>query len=454
MTSSAVSALAIIGSGYTAASVLTHLLDADPQQARGIAVFGPGPFGHGAAFGTRHPDFRLNVRAQIMQLRPARPEAFPLWADQTLDDPDAHRPEGAFYRRTDFARYLDEQLHQLNGFDEVRFDPRPVTSVRYDNGSGLWHIAHNKNKVCTAKTLILATGNPEPDWPCPVDETSLTTRPGQLVRAPWSGAWLADCAPDQDVLVIGGGLTAMDAVYALGRAGHRGRIKVVTPVGILPPAQTGWVAAEAVSWPEDITSAAAFVRFFNRHLKQGKPCFWTDPVWQTRFEALRVNMNPVWRGLAGPEKRRLMSHLGAFWSLARYRSAPQTSAMAAQMEQSGQLEIHTGRVTQIAAGKGAHRLAVHLSTGDSAEVDCVVNCTGMGRNVLLADLISNQIIRPDAFGRGPGLDHNLALCTPSGQAYPSAFAVGAMTAGSEGDVVGATTISRQAAALACHITGI
>lgn len=454
MTSSVPSGLAIIGSGYTAASVLTHLLDADPQKADEISVFGPAPFGHGAAFGTVQSDFRLNVRAQIMQLRPARPDDFPLWADRTLDDADAHRAEGSFYRRTDFARYLDERLRQLPGFDKVRFDSRAVISLRYDKGSGLWHIAVSTDKIFTAKTLILATGNPEPDWPCRIDETYRDAGPDQLVRSPWSGTWVADCAPDRDVLVIGGGLTAMDSVYALGRAGHRGKIRVVTPAGILPPAQTAWVADEAVSWPEHITTAASFIRFFNRHLKQNQPCPWTEPVWQTRFEALRVNMNPVWRRLAGPEKRRLMAHLGTFWSLARYRSAPQTSAVAEQMMASGQLELHTGRVTGITAGHMPHRLSVHLSTGDVAEVDYVVNCTGMGRDALLADLIGSNLIRPDAFGRGPGLGENLALCLPSGEAYPAAFAVGAMTAGSEGDVVGATTISRQAAALARHIRGV
>ena len=68
--------IAVVGSGYTSASILTHLLDLQPELAAQITVFGPGPFGHGAAFGTAHPDFRLNVRAQIMQLRPARPDVF------------------------------------------------------------------------------------------------------------------------------------------------------------------------------------------------------------------------------------------------------------------------------------------------------------------------------------------------------------------------------------------
>lgn len=451
MTSSAALGIAIIGSGYTAASVLTHLLEAAPDRAGHIGVFGPAPFGHGAAFGTTHPDFRLNVRAQIMQLRPARPDQFPDWAADNLRDAEAHCLQGAFYRRADFARYITAEMDKLAGRDEVRFYPQAVISVRYDNGSGLWQLGLEDGQEQTAEMLVLATGNPQPDWPCPVDEACQTKHAAQLVRSPWSGDWLAEVDPEHQIVIIGGGLTAMDAVYALGRAGHRGRIQIVTPVGLLPPAQTDWIPVEAIIWPEDISSAAEIVGFINRNLKQGRRYPWTDPVWQSRFEALRVNLNPVWRRLAAGEKRRLIAHLGASWSLARYRSAPQTSAMAQKLTGSGQLNILTGRVIRLGPGSAPARLSAQLSTGTVLQADYIVNCTGMGRDRLLADMMNNKLVRPDAFGRGPGLADDLRLCTPSGQVYPSGYALGPLTSGSEGDVVGATTISRQAVALVRHI---
>ena len=451
MTFSAALDIAVIGSGYTCASLLTHLLEAAPHRADHITVFGPRPCGHGAAFGTAHPDFRLNVRAQIMQLRPAKPDQFPQWAIQNLNDPEAHCDAGAFYRRADFARYLDEELGSLAGMSEVRFVDQRVTSAGFDSASARWHLVSDKGQSHTAKTLILATGNPPPDWPCRIDEACQADTNPALIRSPWSGRWLDEAAPCDDIVVIGGGLTAMDAVYALGRAGHRGRIYIVTPLGQLPPAQTGWTPSQAIDWPSDINSATAFVQFFNQNLKQNKAYPWTDPVWQSRFEALRVNLNPVWRRLADTEKRRLMAHLGGFWSLARYRSAPQTSAMATQLGSTGQLDVISGSVVHIMPAPAQHRLSVHLASGECLEADRVVNCTGMGRDPLLAEMMRTDVVRADAFGRGPGLGDDLRLCMTSGQPYPSAYALGALTAGSEGDVVGATTISRQAAALARHI---
>ena len=443
--------IAVVGSGYTSASILTHLLDTQPEQAAQITVFGPGPFGHGAAFGTAHPDFRLNVRAQIMQLRPARPDRFPIWAGQNIDDEEAHCAEGAFYRRADFARYLSTEINKLPCIGEVSFCAQRVISADYDKGSALWYLVREDGRMHTAETLILATGNPAPDWPCPIDQACHTGSNSSLVRSPWSGTWLDTVDPDDEIVVIGGGLTAMDAVYALGRVGHRGGIRIVTPAGLLPPAQTNWTAYEAVSWPDDVDSASEFIRFFNRKLKGNQRYAWTDTVWQSRFEALRVHLNPVWRRLADSEKRRLIAHLGAFWSLARYRSAPQTNAMAKQLEATGQLEVSTGRVVHISAAAGPERLSVHLASGENLPADRIVNCTGMGRDPLLADMMTKGVIRADAFGRGPGLGDNLRLRTPSGQPYPSGYALGALTAGSEGDVVGATTISRQAAMLARHM---
>ena len=76
----------------------------------------------------------------------------------------------------------------------------------------------------------------------------------------------------------------------------------------------------------------------------------------------------------------------------------------------------------------------------------------IGRDPLLATMISGHVIQADALGRGPQLADNHQLCSGDGHPYPSGYGIGAMTAGSEGDVVGATTIARQAASLANHLT--
>ena len=132
--------VAIVGAGYTSAAFLTHLLERRPDVAEKIAVFGKGSLGHGAAFGTLHPDFRLNVRAQIMQLRPAKPDLFPIWSEAYLQDEDAYCEAGQFYRRADFARYIDHELGQLPYNEDVKFIRQQVLSVRYEHSLSSWHL--------------------------------------------------------------------------------------------------------------------------------------------------------------------------------------------------------------------------------------------------------------------------------------------------------------------------
>ena len=100
----------------------------------------------------------------------------------------------------------------------------------------------------------------------------------------------------------------------------------------------------------------------------------------------------------------------------------------------------------------ADTFSTHLSSGQPIDTDIIVNCTGIGHDPLLAAMIADQVIQADAFSWGPQLADDLRLCTGDGHPYPSGYGIGAMTAGSEGDVVGATTIARQAASLAHHLT--
>ena len=109
-------------------------------------------------------------------------------------------------------------------------------------------------------------------------------------------------------------------------------------------------------------------------------------------------------------------------------------------------------MNQISVGDSCESFSAYLCSGQLLNTNIIVNCTGIGRDPLLAAMIADHVIQADAFGRGPQLADNHQLCSGDGHPYPSGYGIGAMTAGSEGDVVGATTIARQAASLAHHLT--
>ena len=435
--------LAIIGGGFSAAALVIHLCKSAPRRARQIAIVsedcGRQPFGSGAAFGTDNPHYRLNVRAEIMKLFSDSPDDFKIWAEAHICDAEASRPEGDFYQRRDFARYMTDTLEKIciDGLPE-QISTTATTLRQQDN---LWHISHSAGAEIRTKMLVLATGNPPPIWPCAVTSSGQN----RLVVNPWDGSWQKRLETDDALCLIGGGLTAMDGIYAAAQTGHKGRIMLVSPQGMLPPAQTGWQAQPPISWPKEQLTASRFFGHMRTALK-GAGDDWTQSSWQERFEALRIELSEVYWQMSGQEKRRLLRRAASWWSLARYRSAPQNFAAAQQMLSSGQLSIIQDRV--ISLDEEAGEVRIGLASGNVLSSDMAVNCSGVATDPFFERLIADNIICPCAFGQSPEVTQNLAVCRPESGSYDTLFALGAATRGSFGDVVGAGTIARQAEELA------
>ena len=430
--------LVIVGSGFASFCLIVHLLNARPHFGKKITVIGPEPFGFGAAYGCRHRDFRLNVRAQIMRIFSEKPNDFLQWAAREIKDEEAHRPQGAFYRRADFATYLSALRDQLDGFDKVCFIPAQVTAAdRVDAG---WHLTLDSNETLSATQLVLATGNPPPRWPCSIKGVLPTDK---TAENPWSGDWLASIHNTDAITFIGGGLTAMDGIYSLARQGHIGPIEVVLPHPVLPPKQTGWQPEAPIHWPENIHTASQFFRFMKLSLGSRD---WEQPCWQSRFEALRIHLSAAWQGLDEAAQRRLMRHAGKWWQLARFRSAPQNFEAAQAMLKSGQLRLTKGRVVQIA--EQGRQIQLRLADGQYRLADAVINCTGPAPDPLIAQMRQAGLVAPAISNHAARIGPDFRVLDKQHAAYGTLFGVGAMTASSLGDVIGAGSIAKQAETLA------
>ncbi|PDH58360.1 MAG: hypothetical protein CNE93_03625 [SAR116 cluster bacterium MED-G06] len=434
--------ICIIGSGFSAAALLLHL-DDKGFDCRHVTIIGRGELGTGQAFGCVHDDFRLNVRAELMRVWPDRPLEFTHWAKTRLtDDPDAASDAGDFYRRRDFAVYMAEQLNHRPGTQSAsRIESEAVALTADDRR---WQVTLDDGRTVSADQVVLATGNPSPDWPFRGPVIDAPT----LVRVPWRGDWVDRVGGDERVVVIGSGLTAMDTIHVLHRRNHRGNITLVAPDGLLPPVQTDWHSADALAWPEPMR-ASDFLGFMRRHIGDGD---WQDAEWQRRFESLRVYICEAWQRLAPLDQARLMRRVGWLWSLARFRAGPQAHGSAQTLLASGQLTIRRDMVSGIATtgADGPHH--VQLAGGGPIEADFVVNCSGAGRDPLVSGLVEQGLVAAHAGFRGrPALTPDLALCQPDGMPYRTLHALGPVTAHEAGDVVGAPGTATQAHELATRL---
>ena len=422
----------IVGSGYAGAAAVIHLTHGGFATSE-ILVIGPGQLGAGQAYDCQTDAFRLNVRAELQRLWPDQPDHFPQWADAHIHDPQAKTHAGNFYQRADFARYVSAQISIIPGTQNLRqvsarvIDARPIKEG--------WTVICDDGAHYHSARLVLATGNPEPEWPI---GTRLEDTPA-LVRTPWRGEWLTGIDPTSHVCLVGSGLTAMDALYGLASQKHQGPVSLLSPHGVLPPEQVAWRPGNPCDWPET-ARASHFFSFARRILKDGS---WEEPDWQQRFSALREGISKAWQNLPVADRLKLQRRVGWLWSLARFRASPQTVAAGRQMSESGQLTIVRGRLKDLVRTHDEH-WRVELTGGKLLSADVVINCTGVGRDALIHNLMASGQLVPVGHSKSPSVSHELRAIAPDGCPHSNLFCIGPATALALGDVVGAISIARQA----------
>ena len=435
--------LVIIGDGFAAAVSAIHLLRKGIP-ADSLTIIGAGSLGKGNAYGCVSPSFRLNVREDLPIVFSEDPLHFARWAEANIDDPEAKTSAGFFYRRADFGRYVAELIAAEVGFEKIQRIPSKVTRLNRAQ-DGLWKLGTADGGLFYAEKVIIATGNSPPTWPCPIKTELGEQVDPRLIENPWTGQYLAAIQPEEHVVLLGGGLTALDAIYALAEQGHRGRITIVGPRPLFPPTQAQWARQKQPNWPEKL-SPAKLVRFMRQYLPSAPT---TSTEWQCAWEELRPNLNAIWQQFTPHQRQRLFKRLGWAWSLYRFRASPQTIKAYEQLRANHQIQFAVGRAKQVECTKGA--ITVQLNNGQRIQADRIVNCTGVGADLFLNTLITDAMAIPDPLGHAIGVNTNLNVVKPNRQAWNNLWLLGPATMGSLGDVVAASTISKQAEELASQI---
>jgi uncharacterized NAD(P)/FAD-binding protein YdhS len=434
--------LVIIGDGFAAAVTAIHLLRKGVA-ADSLTIIGAGTLGKGNAYGCVSPFFRLNVREDLPIVFSEDPLHFARWAESNIDDPEAKTSAGFFYRRADFGRYISELIAAEEGFDKIQRIYSKVCALNQERR--LWKLTTADGSVIEAEKVIIATGNSPPTWPCLIKTDIEGHASTRLIENPWTGQHLAAIQAEEHIVLIGGGLTALDAIYALAAQGHRGLITIVGPRPVFPPTQAPWTRQNQPNWPEKL-SPAKLIRFMRDYLP---PQPSTSSEWQSAWEELRPNLNAIWQQFTPHQRHIVFRRLGWLWSLYRFRASPQTIRAYEQLKANHQIQFIVGRAKQVECAEGA--ITVQLNNGQRIEADRIINCAGVGADVFLNQLVANAIAIPDALGTAIAVDINLNVLKPNQQAWNNLWMLGPATMGSLGDVIAASAISKQAEDLAKQI---
>jgi uncharacterized NAD(P)/FAD-binding protein YdhS len=436
--------IVIVGDGFAAAIMLIHLLRKEVP-ATAITLIGPGAIGKGNAYSCTSQSYRLNVREDLLITFSDDPLHFSRWAQNHIHDPNAKTEVGNFYRRNDFGSYVSELVsHELGARQMHHIAARVRKIFRKGND---WSLSLDNHDELIAKQLIIATGNAPPIWPCDVNTkfASPAWIHTHLVENPWTGEYLQDIRADEDIILLGGGLTALDAINALAEQGHRGMIYVISPRKIFPPVQASWQRLKEPNWPKKL-SPRDLIRFMRAYLPSADAA---SSEWQCAWEELRVNLNTIWQQFSAAQRLILLQRVGWIWSLYRFRAAPQTIASYEQLREKNQIHFIFGRAKQINCAEPYIR--VLLDNGGELAGERIINCTGVGVDPLLSNLISSQLAIPDALQQSIAIDTNFRVLDSNHQPWENLWLIGPATMGSLGDVVAASAITKQAEQLAEQI---
>ena len=440
--------IAVIGAGFSGTMAALHLSRLMPERSV-LLCEKSGAFARGLAYATGCTDHLLNVRATNMSAFPDRPDHFSRWLENCPLDGAAwtrSTSAGVFAARGLYGRYLTELL--LAALSEPGAAPRlmlehdeVVDLAPEGEGFCLTLAAGRRRHVAGA---ILACGN--------------LRAPGNLKSRyavdPWDGAPLDDLRPDLPLLIVGTGLTMVDAVAALRQRGFAGPILAVSRRGLLPQ-----VHAPTTPWATpDVPDAArrslvTLLRGVRAEVRRAESA---GADWRSVVDSLRGTSIDLWRGLPLSEQHRFLRHLRAFWDVHRHRMAPPAAEIIARECAGGGLTVLRGRVIGIEDRAGHARVTVRersAAVSRVIEIQRIIDASGVGRvadtnDLLLRRLMARGLIRPDVLGLGLAVSDDLAVLDQRGEVGLPLWTLGPLLRGTLWECTAVPDIRGQAAELA------
>jgi uncharacterized NAD(P)/FAD-binding protein YdhS len=456
-----VTKIAIIGAGFSGTLLALHLLRRCPPGSQITLIEHSLQFGRGTAYATGNPNHLLNVPAGRMSAFYDRPRDFLEWLEQR-SDPSINRPltEGSFVPRQLFGDYIRHLLNQ-----EIKTPSHAVSltltrgdAQRIEQSAGDMIVHLDRRRSVHADLVILAVGNFPPESPG-VADTSFYD--GALYRTdPWAHDTFTDLDPQSEVMLIGTGLTMVDAAISLMDRGHRGPIHALSRRGLRPqrhlPASTA-PAPRAESVPTSLVDLTAFLR------READRAQAEGADWRAIVDALRPFTGDVWAEMSMADKARFLRHIRPWWEIHRHRMAGPVADRIESAIADGQLRLYGGRIKSFESH--GDRVTVHYRVRgtdrmDRLTVSRVVNCSGPGcdyariSHPLIRSLLETGMVRPDPLNLGLDVTRNCALKDRRGAISGRLFAVGPVTKAAFWEMTAVPDIRRQCEYLANHLSAL
>lgn len=453
----------IIGGGLSGTMLAVQLLRLPGQ--RQILVIEPrAELGRGEAYSAVELGHTLNGNAARMSVDPDNADDLTEWLTDFIgaggwpESDQQHVPiSELFPPRGIFGVYAQQRLAEAkaqsaSSVEHVRGE---VVDLRVEEAATL--LTLDNGQQLRGAFAVLATGM------FPAARTPQTESSGLSAAAvdPWDVSAMTEIDPQATVLIIGSGLTMVDAVVSLEQAGHRGPIEIFSRHGLLPH-----VRRQPPSWVDFLGEDHRLrsPRQLLREVRRQCAIAHAQGIdWQAPLDTVRAHIGRLWSQASEGEKRQFVRHVRPWWESHHHRSPPLSAQLVARLQEEGRLRIRAASFKGLEPS--AQGVTIRLRyRGEHAVTQvsgaALINSSGIEydwRRVarpLPQQLLKRGLIQPGPLALGIAADASGAVVDAQGQVSQRLFAMGPPLRGMWWESTAVTDVALQAKALASKLTQI
>lgn len=453
----------IIGGGLSGTMLAVQLLRL-PGRRQVLVIEPRAELGRGEAYSAVELGHTLNGNAARMSVDPDNPDDLTQWltehiaaggwpesAEQAVPISELFPPRGLFgvYAQ---QRLAEAKARSASTVEHVRAE---VIDVQVNADSTL--LTLDNGQQLRGNFAVLATGM------FPAARTPQTHSSGVNAAAvdPWDVATMRRLDPRSTVLIIGSGLTMVDAVVSLEQAGHRGSIEIFSRHGLLPH-----VRRQPPAW-DDFLAADPALRSPRQLLCElRRQCTIAQAQgidWQAPLDTVRAHIGRLWSQASEREKRQFVRHVRPWWESHHHRSPPLSAQLVARLHEEGRLRIRAASFKGLVPAQSGVTIAVRQrgeQTLTQVTGAALINSSGIEydwRRVarpLPQQLLKRGLIQPGPLALGIAADASGAVLDAQGQVSARLFAMGPPLRGMWWESTAVTDVALQAKALASKLAAV
>ncbi|WP_454863625.1 FAD/NAD(P)-binding protein [Pseudomonas hormoni] len=456
----------IIGGGLSGAMLAAQLLRLPGK--RSLLVIEPrAELGRGEAYSAVELGHTLNGNAARMSVDPDNADDLTQWLTEYIvaggwpESDEQHVPVSELFPpRGIFGLYVQQRLAEaqavgaLNGSTVEHVRAEVVDLQALDDSVRL---SLSDGQRLQGGYAVLATGM------FPAARTPQTESSGLNAAAldPWDVAAMRQLDPQSTVLIIGSGLTMVDAVVSLEQAGHRGPIEVFSRHGLLPHVRRqppAW--ADFLAEDHSIRTPRQLVRELRRHCRDAIA---QGIDWQAPLDTVRAHIGRLWHQATDVQRRQFVRHVRPWWESHHHRSPPLSAELVARLHGEGRLRIQAASYRGLEPSS-CDQVSIRIRRRGEAETVVVsgaalINSSGIEydwRRVarpLPQQLLARGLVRPGPLALGIAATVDGAVLGGDGRVVARLFAMGPPLRGMWWESTAVTDVASQAKALALRLAG-